>query len=151
MKKFLLGTLVMIAGLFAAVLPLTVGARAETGDVMVHIHHDFIAGGKAFSAGTYKVYQGSPREGQSLLILRGEEAGASVFLLPSMHDGAFPGQLEVKLRRAGNAYYLNEVVTDLGVYTLPAPRFLTQTVKKKDRDKVAVSGSSRPESGAVTE
>ena len=151
MKKFLLGTLVMIAGLIAGVLALTAGARAETGGVMVHIHHEFIAGGKAFSAGTYKVYQGSPRGGQSLLILRGAETGASVFLLPTTHDGTFLGQFEAKLTRAGNVYYLSEVVTDLGVYTLPAPHSLTQTAKKKDRDKVAASGNSRPESGAVTE
>src|SRR5437667_9844142 len=121
MKKYLLGILVMIVGLVAGVLALAVGARAETGGViMVHINQDFIAGGKALSAGTYKVYQGSPQTGQ-WLILRSKETGASVFLLPSTHDGAFPGQFEAKLTRAGSFYYLSEVVTDLGVYTLPAP------------------------------
>ena len=147
MKKFLLGTFVMIAGIVA----LVPGARAETGGgVMVHINHDFIAGGKALSAGTYKVYQGSPETGQ-WLILRSKETGASVFLLPSAHDGAFPGQFEAKLTRAGNVYYLSEVVTDLGVYTLPAPPALTQTAKKKDHDKMAASGSNRAESGPMTE
>ncbi len=151
MKKFLLGTLVLIAGLIAGVLALTAGARAETGVVVtVHINQDFIAGGKAFSGGTYKVYQGSPQTGQ-WLILRCEETGASVFLLPSTHDGAFPGQFEAKLTRAGSVYYLSEVATDLGVYTLPAPHALTQTAKKKDHDKMAASGSSRAESGPVTE
>ena len=146
MKKFLLGTFVMIAGIVA----LVPGARAETGGgVMVHINHDFIAGGKALSAGTYKVYQGSPETGQ-WLILRSKETGASVFLLPSAHDGAFPGQFEAKLTRAGNVYYLSEVVTDLGVYTLPAPHALTQTAKKKN-DKMAASGSNGAESGPVTE
>jgi hypothetical protein len=150
MKKFLLGTLVMIAGLIAGVLALTAGARAETGGVMVHIHHDFIAGGNSFSAGTYKIYQGS-QTGQ-WLILRSKETGASVFLLPNMHDGAFPGQFEAKLMQAGNLYYLSEVVTELGVYTLPAPRTQMQTTKKKkDHDKVAASGSTRAGSGAVTE
>jgi hypothetical protein len=49
MKKFLLGTLVMIAGLIAGVLALTAIARAETGGVvMIHINQDFIAGGEAF-------------------------------------------------------------------------------------------------------
>jgi hypothetical protein len=43
----------------------------------------------------------------------------------SVHDGAFPGQFEAKLTRAGNVFYLSEVVTDLGVYTLPAPHALT--------------------------
>ena len=149
MKKFLLGTRVMIAGLIAGVLAFTAGARAETGGVMVHIDHDFIAGGNTFSAGTYKIYQGS-QTGQ-WLILRSKETGASVFLLPSTHDGAFPGPFEAKLTQAGNLYYLSEVVTELGVYTLPAPHTQTQTIQKKDRNKVAASGSSRAESGAVTE
>jgi hypothetical protein len=135
MKKFLLGTLII--GLFA----LAPGARAETGDVVVHINQDFIAGGKAFSAGTYKVYQGSPQTGQ-WLILRCKETGALAYLLPSMHDGAFAGQLEVKLRRTGNMYYLSEVVTDLGVYKLPAPHALTQTAKTKDHDTMALRSGS---------
>jgi hypothetical protein len=147
MKKFLFGTLVMVAGLFALVS----GARAQTdGVVTVHINQDFIAGGKALGAGTYKVYQGSPETGQ-WLILRSEETAASVFLLPSTHDAVFPGQLEAKLRRAGNRYYLSEVVTDLGVYTFPAPHALTQTVKKTTHVKMAASGSNGAESGPATE
>ena len=138
MKKFLLGTLVLIAG----VLALAAGARAETGDVMIQINQDFIAGGKTFSAGTYKVYQGSPQTGQ-WLILRSKETGASVYLLPSTHDWAFPGQFEAKLTRAGNLYYLSEVVTELGIYTLPAPHILTQTAKKKDHDKMAEVGKQK--------
>ena len=145
MKKFLLGTIFMIAGMFA----LTAGAHAETGGVMVHIDHDFIAGGNTFSAGTYKIYQGS-QTGQ-WLILRNKETGASVFLLSSTHDGAFSGPFEAKLTQARNLYYLCEVVTELGVYTLPAPPTLTQTTKIKDHEKVAASGRSRAESGAVTE
>jgi hypothetical protein len=136
MKKFLLDTFVMIAG----IVVLVAGARAETG-VMVNITHDFIAGGKALSAGAYNVYQGSPETGQ-WLILRSKETGASVFLLPSAHDGAFPGQFEAKLTRSGNVFYLSEVVTDLGVYTLPAPHALKQTAQKKDHDKMASSGSN---------
>ncbi len=137
MKKFLLGTLVMIAGIVA----LAAGARAETGGgVIVHINQDFIAGGRALSAGTYKVYQGSPETGQ-WLILRSKETGASIFVLPSTHDGAFPGQFGAKLTRAGSVYYLSEVVTDLGAYTLPAPHDLTQTAKKKDHDTMAASGN----------
>jgi hypothetical protein len=138
MKKFLLGTLVMIAGVVA----LAAGARAETGDVMIHINQDFIAGGKTFSAGTYRVYQGSPQTGQ-WLILRSKETGASVYLLPSAHDWAFPGQLEAKLTQAGNLYYLSEVVTEFGIYTLPAPHILTQTAKKKDHDKMAEVGKQK--------
>ena len=126
MKKFLLSTFVMVAGLFA----LASGVRAESNSVVtIHVNQDFIAGGKALSAGTYKVYQGSPETGQ-WLILRSKETGASVFLLPRTHDEISPRQFQAKLTRAANdVYYLSEVVTDLGVYTFSAPRALTQTAK----------------------
>ena len=88
MKKYLLGVLVMFAGLIAGVLALAAGARAETGVVMVHINQDFIAGGKAFSAGTYKVYQGSPQTGQ-WLILRSGSLSLSIF--PACTMGPFRG------------------------------------------------------------
>jgi hypothetical protein len=147
MKKFRLGTFVMVAGLFA----LASGVRAESNSVVtIHLNQDFIAGGKALSAGTYKVYQGSPETGQCL-ILRSKETGASVFLLRSTHDGVFPGQFEAKLKRAGTMYYLSEVVTDLGIYTFSAPHAPTQTAKKADHDKAAGSGSNGAESGPATE
>ncbi len=135
MKKFLLGTLIMIAGLFT----LAAGARAETGGVVVHIDQDFVAGGEAFPAGTYKVYQGSPETGQTLL-LRDKESGTLVFLLPSSHDGTFAGPLEVKLTRAGDVYYLSELVTELGAYTFSPPHTLTRSAKAKDG--IAASGSN---------
>ena len=109
MKKFLLGTLVMVAGLFA----LASEARAQTnGAVTVHINQDFIAGVGAGFSGI---------------------------------------AMAAKLRRAGNVYYLSEVVTDLGVYTFPAPHVLTQTAKKTAPGKMAASGSNRAESGPATE
>jgi hypothetical protein len=147
MKKFLLGTLVMVAGLFA----LASGARAQTdGAVTVNINQDFMAGGKALEAGTYKVYRGSPETSQ-WLILRSKQTGASVFLLPSTHEGVLLGQLQAKLRRSGNSYYLSEVTTDLGVYTFPAPHVLEQTAKKIAHGKMAASGSNGAESGPATE
>lgn len=147
MKDFLLGTLVIIAGLIAG----AAGARAETGrGITVQINQDFIAGGKAFSAGTYKLYPGSPATGQ-WLILRSKETGASVVLLPSTYDGTFRRQVEAKLKRAGNAYYLSEVATTLGVYTFPAARALPQTSKNKNHENMAVSGSDKTESGPLTD
>ena len=147
MKKFLLGTFVMVAGLFA----LASGARAESNNVVtIHVNQDFIAGGKTLPAGTYKVYQGSPETGQ-WLILRSKETGASVFLLPRTHDEISPRQFQAKLTRAANVYYLSEVVTDLGVYAFSAPQALTQTAKNGDHDKMATSKRNGAESAAVTE
>ena len=69
MKKYLLGALITLTGLFV----LAAGVQAATGDVVVHINQDFVAGGKAFPAGTYKVLQDVTGTGQAL-ILRGEPA-----------------------------------------------------------------------------
>lgn len=147
MKKFLFGTFVMVAGLFA----LASGARAESNSVVtIHVNQDFIAGGKALSAGAYKVYQGSPETGQ-WLILRNKETGASIFLLPTTHDAISPRQFQAKLTRAGNVYYLSEVGTELGVYTFSDPGALTQTAKNRDHDKMATSKSNGGESGPATE
>jgi hypothetical protein len=135
MKKFLLTTLIMIAGMFT----LAAGARAETDTVVVHINEDFVAGGKTLPAGTYRVYQDSPGTSQTL-ILHGEKD--SVFLLPSTHSQAISGQLKVKLTRVADVYYLSEVATDARVYTFPAPRALTRTAKVKGQDLRPASGAN---------
>jgi len=135
MKKFLLTTLITIAGLFT----LAAGAWAETGSVVVHITEDFVTGGKILPAGTYTVSPASPATGQTL-ILRGEKGSA--FLLPSTRGQVLPGQVKAKLTRAGEAYYLSEVATDLAVYTFPVPRALTRTAKVKDHDLKPASGGN---------
>jgi hypothetical protein len=137
MKKILLSTLIMIAGLFT----LAVGARAETAGVVFRIDREFMAGGKAFPAGTYKMYRSSPEAGLTL-VLRGKEAGTSVFLLPSTYDSDSTRRLEVKLRRAGDAYYLSEVVTEFGVYTFTAPRTPSDAVEARGQNGIAGPGNN---------
>jgi hypothetical protein len=117
MKKYFLSALITLTSLFA----LAGGARAEPGYVVVHIQQDFVAGGKALPAGTYRVYQDLPGTGQALVLL-GDAAGASAILIPTMHVASSPERLRVKLTRVANVYYLSEVATELGVYTLAAPK-----------------------------
>jgi hypothetical protein len=136
MKKYLLGAFITFTGLFV----LAAGAQAATGDVVVHINQDFVAGGKAFPAGTYKVLQDVTGTGQDL-ILRGEQAGESAFLVPNTHDSSYPQRLEVKLTRVGDVYYLSEVATELGVYTLAQPSVVTRTAKATNQS-VSPSGSN---------
>lgn len=133
MKKVLLGTLIMIAGLFL----LATGAQAQSG-IVAHIGQDFVAGGKALHAGTYKVYQGTPDTGLTL-VLRGEEPGSSIFLIPRTHDGAVAGPLELRLRRAGEAYYLSEIVNESGLYTFSQPRPQTGSAEAKNLGGVAAT------------
>ncbi len=137
MKKYLFSVLVTLAGLFA----LVASSQAQTGDIVVQIQQDFTAGGKAFSAGTYKVLQSSPGTGQTL-ILRNQESGGSAILVPTAHDALSSKQAEVKLTRVGDVYYLTEVATELGVYTLAAPRVETRTAKTTDHGIMSPSGSN---------
>jgi hypothetical protein len=130
MKKYLLTTLIMIAGLIL----LAAGAQAETGSVVVNISEDFVAGGKTLPAGTYRFSQLSP-ETDLTLLLRGEKD--SVYLLPSTHGQASAGPLKVKLTRAGDVYYLSEVTTELAVYTFTAPSAQTHAAKLKEDSKPA--------------
>jgi len=134
MKKFLLSTLIVTAGLFTV----ATGAPAQTGAVVVRIPQDFRAGRKAFPAGTYKEYEDLLQTGHTL-ILRGPEA--SVLLLPCTHDGAFAGETGVKLARSGDGYYLSEIDTELGVYTFAVPRAPMRTARASDQDSKAAGGS----------
>jgi hypothetical protein len=118
----------------ARLLVLTAGVQAESGSVVVRIQHDFVAGGKALPAGTYKISRSSSGAGQ-VLILRGNEPGTSMFLVPSAHDDSVPDQRQVKLKRVGDLFYLSEVATDLGVFTLATPRTVADTIKAKNRER----------------
>jgi hypothetical protein len=137
MKKQLLGAVIVLTGLFA----LAIGVQAETGDIVVKIDQDFVAGGKALPAGTYTIVRDSPGT-SDVLFLRGEQAGATAFLLPATWDPSVPVQPQVRLTRVGDTYYLSEVSTEAGVFTLPEPRVETRTAKAVDHGITSASGSN---------
>jgi hypothetical protein len=137
MKKQLLGAVIVLSGLFA----LATGAQAGTGDIVVKINQDFTAGGKTFPAGTYEVIRISPGLSDTLM-LRGEQAGATAFLLPGTWDASVPVEPQVRLTRVGDTYYLSEVSTESGVFTLPEPRVETRTAKVVEHGTTSPSGSN---------
>jgi hypothetical protein len=137
MKNYLLGALVTLTCLFA----LSTGVQAEEGDVVVHINQNFVAGGKALPAGTYRVHQALPETGQALS-LRCQESGESAFVVVGTRDASFAAPLNVKLTRMGDAYYLSEVATEFGLYTFPAPGELTRMAKAKAHPIMEASGSN---------
>ena len=137
MKKQLLGAVIVLTGLFA----LATGAQAGTGDIVVKIDQDFMAGGKAFPPGEYEVIRISPGLSDAL-ILRGEQAGATAFLLPATWDASVQVQPQVRLTRVGDTYYLSEVSTEAGVFTLPEPRVETRTARAVDHGSMSPSGSN---------
>ena len=138
MKRQLLGAVIVLMGLFA----LGTGARAETGDIVVTIAQDFIAGGKAFPAGTYEVVRNSPGLSDTL-ILRSKQASGSTFLLPATWDASVQVEVpQVQLTRVGDSYYLSTVSTEAGIFTLPQPRVETRTAKAMDHNTTSASGSN---------
>ena len=58
MKKYLLGALITLTGLFT----LATGAQAGTGDVVVHIKQDFVAGGRHSRLGHIRSYRMTPEQ-----------------------------------------------------------------------------------------
>jgi hypothetical protein len=136
MKKFLLGMLIVLGGLFV----MSSAASAQTGLIVMHVNQDFTAGGKTLPAGTYKVFEGSTPSGQ-VLILHGDDGSA--FLLPTTRDSASSGQAGATLERVGDVYYLSQIVTPLGVYTFNAPQELTRIAKGKSQDSTAAGGTGK--------
>jgi hypothetical protein len=137
MKKYLFGALVAVTGLIA----LATGAQAQTGSIVVHIHQDFIAGNRMFPAGTYKI--GQDLSGSApLLVLRGTKPGAASFVLATTLDSSSPQQLKVKLTRLGDVYYLSEVATETGVYTLAPTKYVTRMARATDLSGMPSSGSN---------
>jgi hypothetical protein len=136
MKKYLLGVLIALSGLFAAA-----SAQAQSGQVVVHIQQDFIAGGKALPAGTYRIFQDLSGSAK-MLKLTGDQPGTTVFLLPIAHDDPSSEPLKAKLTRVDDVYYLSEVATDLGVFTLAPPSAAVTRMAKARGFASTSSGSN---------
>jgi hypothetical protein len=112
----------------SSVTALGAAAQAQDRGVVVHIQKDFVAGGKTLPAGKYRIAQELDGGGQ-VLTLRGEKPNTSVYLVPLTQDGPDRNRQQITMTRVGDAYYLTEVATELGVFTLATPRVLV--AKKK--------------------
>ena len=137
MKNYFLGVLVLLGGLFA----FAAAAQAETGDIVVQITEDFVAAGKSLPAGSYRIHHDSMESSQALL-LRSEQPGISVLLLPTARGEWHQERPLVRLTRVGGVYYLSEVATERGVFSLPLPRTATRMEKARIMDGMSASGSN---------
>jgi hypothetical protein len=137
MNKYFVGALIMLG----SVLALAAGAQAETGDVTVHLNQAFVAGGKLLPPGNYRILQSSD-ESFPALIVRSEEPGSAVLVLPTTRGDSRLEQPRVKLTRVGDLYYLSEVSTERGVYTIALPRNLSRIAKAGDLQGMSASGSN---------
>jgi len=119
MKKVYLTAVLMLTGLCG----MSINAHAQDADaVIVSVPFEFVAGGATLPEGQYRVARINPGVNRELAI-RGYNKG-SAFLLPLTFDGVAPtnGQPTLNFEHIGGKYFLTEVKTLGGVYTMPASR-----------------------------
>lgn len=119
MKRSYLTAVLMLTCL----LGIGVSARAQDADaVVVSVPFEFVAGGATLPAGEYRVSRINPGINQELAI-SGYNKG-SAFLLPLAFDGVMVADHEPALsfEHVRGKYFLSEIKTLGGVYTMPASR-----------------------------
>jgi len=119
MKKSYMTAVLMLMCL----LGVGVSARAQDADaVVVSVPFEFVAGGATLPAGEYRVSRVYPGVNRELAISGYNKGGA--FLLPLTFGGAAAadGQEKLSFEHIGGKYFLTEIKTLSGVYTLPASR-----------------------------
>jgi hypothetical protein len=121
---------------------LSAGAQAqEEGRVVANIPYEFVAGGKAFPAGTYTIIRVNPVTQRTLEIYNNETLRDSALLHPISSDAAVD-HAALSLERVGDTYYLSRVATPAGVYTLPTPKAATTVAKVKQHDGMSSAGTN---------
>jgi hypothetical protein len=105
----------------ACVLGIGVSARAQDTDaVVVTVPFEFVAGGATLPAGEYRVSRVTPGINRELAIRSFGNGGA--FLLPVAFDGVTSDTPALSFEHVGDKYFLSDIKTEGGVYTLALPR-----------------------------
>jgi hypothetical protein len=124
----------------SCVLGLGISARAQESEgVRAKVPFEFVAGGATLPAGTYSVGPLS-LDVHSGIAIRSYEHGALV--LPLVVDESRAGQSKLSFERVGDKYFLSEVDTSAGVYTLALPRVMPALAQVRSQGTVASSGTN---------
>jgi hypothetical protein len=123
----------------SCVLGLGISARAQDSEgVRVKVPFEFVAGGATLPAGTYSVGPLS-LDAHSGIAIRSYEHGALV--LPMVVDESRAGQSKLSFEHVGDKYFLSEVDTPTGVYTLALPRVMPALAQVKGQGAFSSSGT----------
>lgn len=131
---------VLVAVSFVLVLGLSAWAQGEDA-VNATVPYDFVAGGELLPAGSYRVTR-IDGFGQSQLRITNRETGAGAFLIPSMFVDAPAENVQLSLQSVGGKYFLKNIHTLNGVYTLAIPRSVTKLAQMEQHGSTSSSGSN---------
>jgi hypothetical protein len=137
MKKYYLTVLFTLVCVFG----LGLDARAQDEDTVVaKVPYDFVVSGTVLPAGTYRVSR-VETSGQRELVIRNDETGASVILIPTVFAGAPAEHTRLSLQPVGDKYFLSEIQTSNGVYTIAIPSSAIKLAQMEQQGSSA-SGSN---------
>jgi hypothetical protein len=120
---------------------LNLSALAEDLDgAIATVPFEFIAGGVSLPAGEYRVSRVSNNGDPELVIRSFNKTGT--FLLPIAFSGVADGQAKLSFEQVGDKYFLSQVETQRGVYTLGTPRVTDALARVKNQGTLSSSGSN---------
>lgn len=132
--------------LFASVCVLGLGRNAHAQEledaIVVKVPHEFIVGGLALPAGTYRVSRIDSARGSRQLKISNYETRTSVLLLPTVFDETQGGHAHLSFVHLGNDYFLSSIETSIGTYVTSIPRSAVTLAQTKDHGTVSASGTN---------
>jgi hypothetical protein len=90
-------------------------------------------------AGTYHVGRASSDSRSGLMIQ--SYGNSAVYVLPIVFDGASAEQAKLDFEYIGNRYFLSDVETPAGIYTIALPRAAIKLGQMKEHDTMSSSGN----------
>jgi hypothetical protein len=130
--------------LVALIRFITLGPTAQAQDedtVIAKVPYDFVAGGAVLPAGTYRISR-VDTAGTRELEISSYETGASAFLLPTVFADAPEEHAQLTLESVAGKYFLTEIQTANGVYTLALPRSVVMVGQTGQHGGMSPSGSN---------
>ena len=124
----------------ACLLGVGVSARAQdTEGVRVNVPFEFVAGGAPLPAGTYTVGRVSVEPYSTIAI---SSYGHGALVLPIAIDGPRTEQPKLSFEHVGGKYFLSQVDTPGGSYTLALPRAMVTLAQMKDQGTLSSGGTN---------
>jgi hypothetical protein len=134
-------TVVLVALMCIITLGLTAQAQDED-TVVAKVPYDFVVSGATLPAGTYRISRIDNGRGGRELEISSYETGASALILPTVFADAPGEHTKLTPKSVGGKYFLSEIQTANGVYSLPLPRSVIMVAKTGQSGGTSSSGGN---------